>query len=300
MLAIIIPYFKISFFEATLQSLADQTDKRFKVYIGDDASLANPEKLLEKYRDKFDFVYHRFQNNLGSISLTRQWERCIELTDNQDWIMILGDDDALGENVIETFYQNLEEIEKAKSNVVRFSTQIIDNINNKFFEIFTHPKLEKTADSYYRKFLRLSRSSLSEYIFKKQIYIKYKFKNYPLAWHSDDYAWLEFSENFLIYSINDAVISINVSAESLTGNVNNLIEKNKAEIAFYIDIITYQLKKFKKYQIARIVVQAEIALKEYNKITLSEWKMLSKVYIDNFLIFSFLKFIRRFVKSYFN
>ena len=33
MLAIVIPYFKLTFFEETLQSLANQTDQRFKVYI---------------------------------------------------------------------------------------------------------------------------------------------------------------------------------------------------------------------------------------------------------------------------
>lgn len=38
MLAIVIPYYKLTFFEETLQSLANQSDKRFKVYIGDDAS----------------------------------------------------------------------------------------------------------------------------------------------------------------------------------------------------------------------------------------------------------------------
>ena len=43
MLAIVIPYYKLTFFEATLQSLADQTDKRFMVYIGDDASLESPD-----------------------------------------------------------------------------------------------------------------------------------------------------------------------------------------------------------------------------------------------------------------
>lgn len=41
MLAIVIPYYKITFFEDTLESLAHQTDKRFKVYIGDDASPKN-------------------------------------------------------------------------------------------------------------------------------------------------------------------------------------------------------------------------------------------------------------------
>ena len=46
MLAIIIPYYKIVFFEETLKSLSEQTDKRFKVYIGDDASPENPANLI--------------------------------------------------------------------------------------------------------------------------------------------------------------------------------------------------------------------------------------------------------------
>jgi hypothetical protein len=33
--------------------------------------------LLEKYKGKFEFEYHRFESNLGGISLVRQWERCI-------------------------------------------------------------------------------------------------------------------------------------------------------------------------------------------------------------------------------
>ena len=48
MLAIIIPYFKLTFFEETLKSLASQTSKRFKVYIGDDASPEGPSNWLEK------------------------------------------------------------------------------------------------------------------------------------------------------------------------------------------------------------------------------------------------------------
>ena len=49
MLAIVIPYYKIIFFEKTLESLAKQTDKRFHVYIGDDGSPNAPLELLKKY-----------------------------------------------------------------------------------------------------------------------------------------------------------------------------------------------------------------------------------------------------------
>ena len=79
MLAIIIPYFKINFFEKTLESLAQQTDQRFQVYIGDDASPVPPTELLENYQGKFSFTYRRFTENLGSISLAKQWERCIAM-----------------------------------------------------------------------------------------------------------------------------------------------------------------------------------------------------------------------------
>ncbi len=56
MLAIIVPYYKYSFFESTLQSLAAQTNKNFKVYIGDDCSPENPADLLEKYKSRINFI----------------------------------------------------------------------------------------------------------------------------------------------------------------------------------------------------------------------------------------------------
>ena len=67
MLAIIIPFYKLTYFEETLQSLANQTDKRFKVYIGDDSSPENPLDLLGKFKEKFDFVYYKFDKNVGGI-----------------------------------------------------------------------------------------------------------------------------------------------------------------------------------------------------------------------------------------
>lgn len=300
MLAIIVPYYKISYFEATLKSLHNQADKRFRVYIGDDCSPENPKTLLEKYQKKIDFKYHRFEKNLGGLNLAKHWERCIELTENESWIMILGDDDALSENAVQSFYENLNEIEKHQSNIVRFSTKTIDNIKNRVSQTFTNPKLEKGYQSYYRKFLGLSRSSLSEYIFKKEIYLKYRFKKYPLAWHSDDYAWIEFAENFPIYSINESVVSITVSSQSLTGKTTNLIEKNNAESLFYQDLIATKLKLFKRSERTHLLQQAEISLKKANQISLKQWAKLSSLYLSNLLFFEFFKLIRRFIISFFS
>ena len=102
-LAIVIPYFKLNFFESTLDSLAIQTDNRFKVYIGNDYSPDDPKPLLEKYKGILKFQYVEFENNLGKKSLVKQWERCIAEVHDEDWIVILGDDDVLSKNCIEDF-----------------------------------------------------------------------------------------------------------------------------------------------------------------------------------------------------
>ena len=135
-LAVIIPYFKIAFFRETLESLATQTDQRFNVYIGNDASPENPEDLLKEFEGKFNFVYKKFEENLGCTSLTKQWARCIEMMNDEEWMMILGDDDILGSNVVSEFYVQLSQLEPS-TNIIRFSLQIINQHSIPIKELIT-------------------------------------------------------------------------------------------------------------------------------------------------------------------
>lgn len=291
MLAIIIPYYKNTFFEATLQSLADQTDKRFNVYIGDDASPNDCATIVKQFEGKFDFIYHRFENNLGSSSLTQQWERCIALSNNEEWLMILGDDDVLGANVVEEFYKAKSNIEYC--NVIRFASKVIKD--NSISEVFFHPTYEKAPDFILRKLKNETRSSLSEYIFSRSVYNKYKFADYPLAWYSDDRAWIEFSENKNIYTINEAVISIRVSDESISGKKDNFSSKNKAKELFYNFLISE--KKFDTSATLYLLLEYEITIKNNRKMQNEDWKTLFIKYFTNFKIVPFLKFTRRYFRS---
>lgn len=297
MLAIIIPYYKITFFESTLESLANQTDKRFKVYIGDDASLEDCRTIIKKNERQFDLEYHRFDTNLGGKSLTKQWDRCIALSKDEEWIMILGDDDILGENVVEAFYENLEDVEVIGSNVIRFATEIINAEGRTISKVYQHNKLEEGGDAFWRKFKGLSRSSLSEHIFKKQSYNNNGFKNYPLGWHSDDYAWLTFVENKPIYCINEAVIKISVSSKSISGNNENLEIKNNAEIIFFKDLIKEKLSLFDKKAKLELLYEAEVAIKRNRKLSNHEWLFFAKYYLFFFSVLPTGKFIRRFLKK---
>ena len=143
MLAIVIPYYKINYFDETLKSLSNQTDKRFKVYIGNDASENDPEEIIEKYSSTLNLVYKKFNDNLGSISLVQQWNRCLELLEDEEWVMILGDDDVLNENFVEQFYDCYPDFDR-KYDVIRFGVFKINEDGKTFSSFYENPKIESS------------------------------------------------------------------------------------------------------------------------------------------------------------
>lgn len=297
MLAIVIPYYKLRFFRETLQSLSEQTDKRFKVYIGDDASLENPCFLLEEYADRFDFEYKRFENNLGSESLVKQWERCIEMIGDEEWIMILGDDDVLGENVVQEFYKSLTQPD-FDSNVIRCATIVLDEQQKTKSELFTHPRLETGIEFTIRKLKHETRSSLSEYFFRKEIYLKHSFTHFPSALYSDDKAWLDFAEEKRILSLNNTLIYIRISDFSISGFSSNKVAReaecqyllllyrkhfhklnsNQKELLLIRLEDTFYFNKFKDLKVlCRFYVHCMLNLK-FEKLYQSHKKLLKKIY----------------------
>jgi glycosyltransferase involved in cell wall biosynthesis len=293
MLAIIIPYFKRTFFEATLQSIANQTDMRFKVYIGDDASPENPSLLLEQFEGKFNFIYKRFETNLGGISLVQQWKRCVELMGNEDWFMILGDDDALSPVCVEYFYKNFPEITKNNCNVVRFASVVNDTLQQTISPLFTHPKLEKSTNFICKTLSNKTRSSLSEYVFKNNSYKKYGFHEYDLAWHSDDRAWLEFSEFNTIYSINSAHIIIGLSNENISRGNFKMNQKQLARLEFFKFLIFDNFNKFTKQQRKYLIMYYEQLVYQNKKTSFLFWVSLFLLFLKNSDVVQSIKFTRR-------
>lgn len=295
MLAIVIPYFKLTFFEETLVSLAKQTDNRFTVYIGDDASPENPHELLKKFEGRFQFVYHRFEDNLGGKSLVKQWERCIALTKDEQWIMILGDDDYLNDNVVEEFYNHFPKFDNQTS-LVRFASVTLVQKNNFKGNISYNPEWEMATDAYYRKFLKLTRSSLSEYVFLKSAYERHHFHNYPLAWNSDDRAWLDFSEDKPIYSINESIVNVRLSDLNITGKKDNLKLKSQSLIEFYTFLITKKSKHYTKFQRIKILRKYQSELVKFSSTDFKKWIFLVFHLFKNFNFQSIKEFITLRVK----
>ena len=297
MVAIIIPYYKFTYFEDTLYSLASQTDKRFKVYIGDDASPEDCTSLLQRFEGQFDFEYHRFEDNLGGTSLTQQWERCIGLIDDNvfHWLMILCDDDVMSENCIAEFYVNLPNIIESDTKVVRFATKINDMGQNGLSPLYTHPILERSADFFYRRFTNQTRSSLSEYVFKKSSYLKYGFHNYNLAWYADDRAWLEFSEFKYIYTINSCYVIFRLSHENISRSGYKILEKQQVTYMFFKFVINDYFYKFKRHQQEKILLYFEQLVYKNSKASFYFWLSHFFLFLISFHFIQSIKFTKRFL-----
>ena len=207
MFAIVIPYYKIDFFEETLKSVVAQTDKRSKLYIGNDASPDDPLPLIEKYFPDGGFHYFKYEDNLGGKNLAAQWERILENV-TEEWFQILGDDDVLSENFVESFYTNISEIDNEGCNVVKFSQCWIDETGGILNNFTNYPKFISPAKNLNFKLTHGHRSSLSEYIFRTTSYRKFGFINLPLAWGTDDLAVFEFSEGKPIGFIASAQVLV--------------------------------------------------------------------------------------------
>lgn len=293
MLAIVIPYYRLNFFEECLDSLVKQTNQKFNVYIGNDASPQDPENLINIYQEKINITYKKFDTNLGSFSLPQHWERCIEMTEGEEWIMILGDDDLLEKNVVKSFYLNYNSF-SGRSNVLRYASQIIGAEGTVKSPVYTHPQWETAPDSFLRWLTGKTRSSLSEHVFTKESYAKYGFKKYPIGWHSDDIAWLDFPDQKEIYSINNSTVLIRHSGLNLTTATDNLELKEEASLRFHHDLIFEKLNLFSQSQKRRLLLTFEIFKKGRNIMTYHDWVSLFHLYFKQGNLVQILKLVRRF------
>jgi glycosyltransferase involved in cell wall biosynthesis len=206
-LAIVIPAYKRTFFKKTLESIANQTCKDFILYIGDDKSPNNLEEIVEPFCSVINIKYEQFDSNLGGVSLTKQWERCISLSVYEPFIWLFSDDDVMPTDAVERFYGALEN--GVKFDVYRFNLSFIDKNDLEIRGASEHPGFENSIDFIRRRLRFETISAACEYIFSRKKYIENGgFVEFPLAWCSDDATWAIFARERGICTISGEPIKM--------------------------------------------------------------------------------------------
>ena len=164
--------------------------------------------------------------------------------------------------------------------------------------IYLHPKLEKATDFFTRKYNGGTRSSLSEYIFRKANLLQIRFKDLPLAWYTDLLAVLEVSEFNLIFTINEAVVYFRLSDLNITSRNDNLVQKNVASFYFYFYLLNKKKNYFNVEQRMFLLMRLEKTFLD-NKKNVRYWVLFTKLYMTNMDFKKYLFFLKRMLKVVF-
>ncbi len=234
-LAIVIPAYKPDYFDATIASIARQTCKAFTLYIGDDASKADLYSIVKKYESQINIVYKRFDKNLGEKDLVAHWNRCVDMTGDEEWAWLFSDDDLMHPKCVEEFYK---EISNGYSNdLFHFNVQIIDGHGKLIRKEFPFPDVLDTKSFFMKRMSGELNSFIVEYIFNKKTFIeKGRFQSFELAWYTDDATWIKIGNSKGIKSIHNCEVSwrkskINISENKADKSI--AIRKINANLAFF-------------------------------------------------------------------
>lgn len=225
-LAIVIPAYKSTFLPAALDSIAAQTCQDFTLYVGDDCSPNPIKETVDRYKSKIDIVYHRFETNLGGKDLVAQWERCIDMTQDEKWIWLFSDDDVMDANCVEEFYKLAC---KSSSRYFHFNIREIGADGHVKKKLPAFPPHLSAVDYMEGKTAGRLVSFVIEYIFDKEFFLKAgRFVNFDMAWGSDYITTLKLADlNNGIETIPNAKVSWRSSDENISPNKSTTILKKK-------------------------------------------------------------------------
>lgn len=242
-LAIIIPGYKSTFLAVALDSIAAQTCKDFTLYIGDDCSPHDLKGIVDRYVDKINLVYKRFDENLGGKDLVAQWERCIDMTHGEEWLWLFSDDDVMEPNCVEEFYNAIDKY-KDNFDIYHFNVKVINNEDKVTRVPCLYPDILSSLGYYKGKMRGKYISLVVENIFSRNVYVNCGgFQHFDLAWGSDTATWIKFMQAKGMKTIYGPNIHWRLGSENISSSVSTNMVERKIKALNYFFQWTYNYFK---------------------------------------------------------
>lgn len=243
-LAIVIPAYKIDFFELSLKSIVNQSCLDFNLYIGNDASNSDFETIINKYEGLITIIYKRFNYNLGGKDLVAHWERCIDMVSDEEWVWLFSDDDVMEKDCVLNFYEALNEA--PDYDLFHFNVVQISNNNEILCIEPDFPQTFPISEFISKRLNRQIMSLVVEYIFRKERYFQcQQFQKFDLAWGSDDATWIKIGSDKGIRNIPKSKVKWRRSDVNISCNIEKsiLMRKYNSRINFCLWLNDFIIKK---------------------------------------------------------
>lgn len=255
-LAIVIPAYRKTFLERAIRSVAQQTDRRFRLYVGDDGSPEQLEPVVRSAAAGCDFVFKRFEQNLGGRSLVRHWDRCIQLS-GEEWVWVFSDDDVMEPGCVEAFHRELEQT-RGVYDLYRFNTLQVDANDCVAAVSPSHPAVESSLEFAYHRLCATRHSTFQELIFSRKAYERVvSLPDFPHAWCADDAAIILLGDKTGIRTIESPRVRFRMSGENITslyGDARVNRGKRKASMLY----LEWLMGHFRGVRDERLMLDAEM------------------------------------------
>lgn len=183
-IAIIIPAYKPDYLASSLNSLANQIDKDFAIYIGDDCSPFDLWTIIEPFKETLDITYIRFENNLGGQDLVAHWNRCLKMIKGEEFFIMFSDDDLMESTCISSLKDAVKSFD---ADVFHFNLQIIDGHGQQVGIPKSFPKILSSLDFFELLCTGSIDARIPEFVFKTDHFIKEGgFENFQHAIRTDN------------------------------------------------------------------------------------------------------------------
>ncbi|MFC6099532.1 glycosyltransferase family 2 protein [Olivibacter domesticus] len=180
---IAIPAFKAAYLKACIDSVLAQTVNNYELVIVNDCSPDAIDTLISTYSDN-RIRYYKNETNAGAEHMVDNWNRCLALA-NGDYFVLLGDDDLLDHNYLESFdeliarYPTLD-IYHCRSKIINEHDQLIGLTPS-------CPEVEGVYDNIFYRLKLMRDQYISDFVFRtSQLREIGGFFHLPLAWGTDD------------------------------------------------------------------------------------------------------------------
>ena len=181
-LAIVVPAFKPDFLGRTLESIRDQTDQQFHLYVCDDASPADIKSIADSVLGSRSYSFKRFDRNLGGTSIAKHWDRCLDLV-KEPWVWFFSDDDVMHPLCVEAFHELVTS--GSDADVARFDGWIIDEADKVIEPFPTNFDKESWLEFAYGCLMNWRRAFLQQIIFRTSSLRRTGFLDLPMGWTAD-------------------------------------------------------------------------------------------------------------------
>lgn len=233
-MAIVIPFYKIDFFGALLERLAAQTDKDFVVYVGNDASVVEAEQLIKSFSGRLDVRYNRFEKNIGRYDLAGQWNRCVSLAGDEEWLWVIGDDDLPSTDCVAEIRKASLIADEAGAHVIHIPGIVINSNGDQVGTRADFPSVLNSGKHYIKQLRGEAMSmTLANSVYRRSAFEETgQFKSYPQGWGSDHATPLAVAAGGPFVTVDQASLGFRMSGINISSKVDDVAEKMQGRLLY--------------------------------------------------------------------